>query len=309
MGLNWIVSIVMLIQQAFHPDSLVIAEQGQPIVNIKRSDYILPYVGLPFTNETKLNKLIDEVYGRLYHAPINAGLNEYEGIIPEQMGSELDRRAFMDQVYKFIVEGTASNIEAPQQIIHPKVDSELLTSIREKKIGQYTTYFNSRNKNRSKNINLAAQAINNQYVFPGESFSFNGIVGERTTSKGYLRAKVIVKGEVAEGIGGGICQISSTLFNAVDRAGLQIIKRYSHSRSVPYVPPGRDATVSWYGPDFVFQNKYDQPILIRSVVYGGQVTIIIYTSDEVHVKQRGVPSASKRLPEEVPADQNVNRIH
>lgn len=126
--------------------------------------------------------------------------------------------------------------------------------------------------------------------------------------KGYQRAKVIVRGEVSEGIGGGICQISSTLFNAADRAGLQIVQRYSHSRSVPYVPPGRDATVSWYGPDFVFQNKYEYPVLIRAVVYGGQISIMLYSSDEIKNKPRGVPSASKRLPEEVPADQDVHLI-
>src|SRR5690606_24482567 len=114
-----------------------------------------------------------------------------------------------------------------------------------KLIGQYVTYYNSRNKNRSHNISLAAKSINNYVLFPGEVFSFNKVVGQRTISKGYMRAKVIVRGEFSEGIGGGICQVSSTLYNAADHAGLKIMQRYSHSRSVPYVPPGRDATVNW----------------------------------------------------------------
>ncbi|CAK6478221.1 putative factor for cell wall maintenance or synthesis [Peribacillus simplex] len=143
--------------------------------------------------------------------------------------------------------------------IHPKVDSEILAEIREKKIGEYRTYFNVNNKNRSNNISLAAEAINNYVVFPGEVFSFNQAVGKRSVEKGYMLARVIVKGEFSEGIGGGICQVSSTLFNAIDNAGLQTVQRYSHTRSVPYVPSGRDATVSWYGPDFSFKNKYNQP--------------------------------------------------
>ncbi|MFP3440966.1 VanW family protein, partial [Pantoea sp. SIMBA_133] len=116
------------------------------------------------------------------------------------------------------------------------------------------THFRKNNLERTSNIELAAEAINNTVVFPGETFSFNQTVGKRTKERGYLPAPIIVKGELSEGIGGGICQVSSTLFNAVDQAGVQIIERYSHSRSVPYVKPGRDATVSWYGPDFSFRN-------------------------------------------------------
>ncbi len=84
---------------------------------------------------------------------------------------------------------------------------------------------------------MAAEAIDNHVVFPGESFSFNETVGERTKEKGYQRAPVIIEGELAEDIGGGICQVSSTLYNAVDIDGMEIVERYSHSRSVPYVRP------------------------------------------------------------------------
>src|SRR5699024_8549970 len=102
-----------------------------------------------------------------------------------------------------------------------------------------------------------------------ETFSFNNVVGKRTKEKGYKKAPVIVKGELAEDIGGGICQVSSTLFNAVNLQGIEIVERYSHSREVPYVPPGKDATVSWWGPDFVFKNRYSHPVLIRAIVEKG----------------------------------------
>ena len=133
-------------------------------------------------------------------------------------------------------------------------------------------------------MTLAVKAIDNVVVFPGESFSFNKVVGKRTASKGYMRAPVIVKGELAEDIGGGICQVSSTLFNAVDHTGVQIVERFSHSRKVPYVPPGRDATVSWYGPDFVFKNNLNQPILIKAKISNGNVLVRIYSSESVMSK-------------------------
>lgn len=193
--------------------------------------------------------------------------------------------------------------------VYPNVDSELLSQIRVKKIGQYTTYFNSNNKERSHNLLLSSKAINNHVIFPGETFSFNQVVGKRTKEKGYLRAPVIVKGELSEDIGGGICQISSTLYNAVDRAGLTITERYSHSKRVAYVPPGRDATVSWYGPDFRFTNKYNQPVLIRSQIYGGTASVSIYSSEDINVTPRKIPHASKMLPEEVPFDLEVYLFH
>ncbi|MGE7054423.1 VanW family protein, partial [Paenibacillus glucanolyticus] len=171
-------------------------------------------------------------------------------------------------------------------------------AIRVKPIGYYVTYFNSSNKNRSHNIALASKAIDSAVVFPGETFSFNEVVGMRTIDRGYKRAGVIVRGELSEGVGGGICQVSSTLFNAIDRAGLQIVKRYSHSRNVPYVLPGRDATVSWGGPDFVFENAYNQPILIRAYGSGGRMTVSIFSSELIEYKPRNVPSISNRLPEE-----------
>lgn len=79
--------------------------------------------------------------------------------------------------------------------------------------------------------------------------------------------------------------MSSTLFNAVDRSGMKIIERYSHSKRVPYVPPGRDATISWYGPDFTFENKYNQPILIRAKSISGKMVVMIYSSDEINIRK------------------------
>src|SRR5699024_4389198 len=120
-------------------------------------------------------------------------------------------------------------------------------------------------------------AIDSHVVFPGETFSFNKIVGKRTEEKGYKRAPVIVKGELAEDIGGGIRQTSSTLYNAVDLKGIEIVERYSHSRTVPYVPYGRDATVAWCGRDLSSKNKLHQPILIRAKAANGKMEINFFS--------------------------------
>ncbi|OBZ13600.1 VanW family protein [Bacillus sp. FJAT-26390] len=306
MGLHWILAIFMLFQQGHYPDPLVIEQEGMAIVEMKRTQYSHPLPGVPLIDQDKLNRFMDDLEKKVEKPPMNATLDGAGRILPEQAGKKLDRKIFTEQFYSFMFEGGFSKLEVPMQPTYPRVDSELLSVIKVKRIGQYATYYNSNNKNRSHNVSLAAKAINNYVVFPNESFSFNEVVGKRTKEKGYLRAPVIVRGEMSEDVGGGICQISSTLFNAVDRAGLKIIKRYSHSRNVKYVPPGRDATVSWYGPDFVFQNKYDQPILIRAYASGGQASIVICSSEDIHEKKRQVPSASKKLPEEVRSEMDAS---
>ncbi|MCY7482944.1 VanW family protein [Paenibacillus alvei] len=285
-------------------DQLLVEHQGRQLAAVHRSDYSLP--GVTVVDNHKLNKLMDSLDRQVAVAPLNASLNEHGGIVSGRNGVKLDRNMFTEQLYRYMYRKGTVKIEVPMQLAYPKVDSELLSHIREKQIGQYTTYYNTNNKNRSINIKLAAEANNNHVIFPGETFSFNEIVGQRTVERGYVSAPIIVKGEMSEGVGGGICQISSTLFNAVDRAGLQIVKRYSHSRNVTYVPPGRDATVSWNGPDFTFHNHYNQPILIRAFAYGGTVHIGVFSSEEIRYKQRDIPGASKELPEEV-TDINVDK--
>lgn len=255
-------------------DHLIVKQDEEQVYTIDRHTYAFFY----FINEAKLGQLLDELNEKVYQKPIDAKLNDKGEIISGKPGKTLDRQAFHLAFRKFIHQGEPTEIEIPVKSIYPRVDSELLSEIREKEIGSYTTYFQKNNKERTHNIKLAAAAIDSHVVFPGETFSFNKIVGKRTKEKGYKQAPVIVKGELAEDIGGGICQTSSTLYNAVDLEGIEIVERYSHSRSVPYVPPGRDATVSWWGPDFSFKNKLPHPILIRAKATGGKMKIDVYTS-------------------------------
>lgn len=308
MAWKWLLTLLLLLPaKDYHLDTLTIEHQGEVIAHLTDKEYIYPLPSIPLINEDKLLKLMDEVEAKIEKKPVNATLNSAGQIVPEKTGTKLDRKAFKQDFYRYVYEHHAASLEVPIIRIYPRVDSELLSSIKGKVIGAYVTYYNSRNHNRSENIALAAQTINNVVVFPGERFSFNQVVGRRTKEKGYQRAPVIVRGEMFEDIGGGICQVSSTLFNAVDRAGLKIVERYTHSRRVPYVPSGRDATVSWYGPDFVFNNPYREPILIRAFAHGGQMSVTIYSSEHIEYQKREVPSASKELPEEIRVeDINVN---
>ncbi|MFE8699588.1 VanW family protein [Cytobacillus sp. FJAT-54145] len=264
-----------------------------------KEDYSLPLPGSPLLDLEKVDQLAKELSEKIYVSPKNAKLNDVGQMVPEELGVKLNEKEFKSQFVEYFYQNSQSNMKIPTLSVYPKVDSELLSHIKNKQIGYYVTYFNSHNKTRSHNIRLSAEAINNHVVFPGEKFSFNEVVGRRTEAKGYLKAPVIVRGELSEGIGGGICQVSSTLFNAVDRAGMDIIERYSHSKSVPYVPPGRDATVSWYGPDFSFKNMTNQPILIRSKAVGGTIFVMIYSSDLINNEPRNVQSMSIDLPKEI----------
>lgn len=298
-GITWLCGLLLLIQPVNLSDSLVIESQGETIASINRSTYALPIPGIPLIDLDKYHNLLEALDNQTYVGPTNAFIDD-KGMVNEgELGKKLHRKAFTDVFYTYFYQSTASKVELPMLPIHPKVDRDLLMQLRVKQIGRYTTFFNQNNVARSHNIKLAAKAINNYVIFPGETFSFNQVVGKRTKERGYMRAPVIVRGELSEDIGGGICQVSSTLFNAADQAGLKMIERYSHSKKVPYVPPGRDATVSWYGPDFSFKNTYRFPLLIRAKAFGGQMITWIFSSDEIEHEPRSVPQASKMLPQEI----------
>ncbi|MFD2658401.1 VanW family protein [Gracilibacillus thailandensis] len=299
MKMTYLTILFLLFTQTSVSYDLVVTYKGDPIASINRTDLLVPYLDDPLIDDSKFSEFTKELGEKISQEPVDATIDDDGVIVPGQEGYALHRQKFKELFYTNFFEKDVIRIEAPILKLHPRVDSELLADIRTQQIGQYITYFNANNEERSHNISLSTEAINNHVVFPGKTFSFNEVVGKRTKEKGYLPAPEIVKGELTEGIGGGICQVSSTLFNAVDRAGVEIIERYSHSRKVPYVPPGRDATVSWYGPDFTFKNNYNQPLLIRSKAIDGKVIINIYSSDLVEYTPRKVPNASDQLPKEI----------
>lgn len=133
-------------------------------------------------------------------------------------------------------------------------------------IGSYKTTFNASIKGRTENIDISAKALNNVVLGPGDRFYFNLVVGDRTEARGYQKALEIVNKQFKEGIGGGVCQTSSTLYNAVDKAGLEMVELHHHSKHVGYVPEGRDATVAYGFKDFKFMNNKSYPVKLKATV-------------------------------------------
>ena len=142
-------------------------------------------------------------------------------------------------------------------------------------LGTFTTRYDATNKNRSNNISLAAQKINGTVILPGETFSYNKTVGKRTKAAGFKEAGAYAGGKVIQEVGGGICQVSSTLYNAVVYANLEITERSNHCFESSYVAAGRDATVSWGTLDFKFKNNRQYPVKIEASANSGVNKITI----------------------------------
>lgn len=145
----------------------------------------------------------------------------------------------------------------------------------EKTISSYYTTLIDRSVNRTNNVKLSCQAIDGLILQPGQVFSFNVTSGPRTQERGYQVAPIFVGKKVVPGRGGGVCQTSSTLYNSVLEAGLEVVERHPHSLPVAYVAAGRDATVSWGGADLKFRNNLDVPIKILARVWDKYVLCAI----------------------------------
>ncbi|MBQ9914779.1 MAG: VanW family protein [Clostridia bacterium] len=167
-------------------------------------------------------------------------------------------------------------IKTQPEITSAKIEEQLFSDL----LGSYSSRYNTGDVSRSHNVALASQNIHNMVRAPGDVFSYNDSVGPRTAARGFRTANVYVGNRVEPGIGGGICQVSSTLYNAVVLADLEIVTRTNHSLPVTYVPMGRDATVSYGSIDFKFKNNTKNPIRIVATAVGGTNKIAIYGKKE-----------------------------
>lgn len=150
---------------------------------------------------------------------------------------------------------------------------ELLTISEE--LGTFSTKFDPSDKGRTTNINLASESINQTIVQPGTEFSFNKTVGPTTEKNGYQLAMIYVAGKKDEGFGGGVCQVSSTLYNAAADAGMTVTERHDHSLPVTYVEAGKEAATSYGVKDLRFINELPHPVIIQSHVEDGIVSVSI----------------------------------
>lgn len=237
--------------------------------------YLKPYIDRKKAEEV-LSRLVKEVITPPVDAALMIADNDRVVIKPGKPGQAVDYQAVIDALS--CVEAPLCNrVRIRLRPVEPRVRTEDVLKMRiNGLLASYTTYFDVSNVNRTYNINVAADAIDNIVVKPGEVFSFNKVVGPRSKEAGYKEALVIVEDQFTPGIGGGVCQVSSTLYNAALLAGLEILERHNHSLPVAYVPLGRDATVAYGGYDLKFRNNTKGYIWIRTRVGGGALTVKIF---------------------------------
>lgn len=198
-------------------------------------------------------------------------------VTPESIGQTFDLESARDSYYAL---GYGESMTIDIVDVLPEVTAEELSSLLYRDIlAEYKTK-HTWDDNRTENLRLACKAINELVLMPGEQFCYNAALGERTAAKGYKPAGAYVNGETVDTIGGGICQVSSTLYYCTLIADLQIDKRYPHSYVSSYMPMGMDATVSWGGPDFWFTNDTRFPMRIEAWVKDGYVHVKLIGTDE-----------------------------
>lgn len=237
-------------------------------------------------NEDKLEKQLKNISKDINVEVKNATLkinNDNVEVVKEENGLELNIESSKKNFISNLQNGNFSE-ELIVTKIEPKINSSDLEKI-DTLLGSYTTVLSDVSYERVENIKLAAKKTSDILLMPGEEFSYNKHTGARNAKNGYKNAHVISGGEVAYGMGGGICQVSSTMFNSVLYAGLDIVSRTNHSIPSDYVALGRDATFSDSGIDFVFKNNYKNPVFIKNYYSNGTVTCQIF----------GVKSDNKKI--------------
>ncbi|WP_180270626.1 VanW family protein [Sporanaerobium hydrogeniformans] len=206
-------------------------------------------------------------------------------VIPSQAAYSLDEPKLISLIQTALSQKITENIAitAPITEVQPQYTTEYMAASTTK-IASFSTSFPHTPDGRTENIRLSAEAINGTLLMPGDVFSFNETVGETTLEKGYKMAPVISNGTITQGLGGGICQVSSTLYNAILRTGLCSLERRPHSKISTYVPIGLDATVSYGTIDYKFKNTFNYPLYIEAYTDASQIYITVYSHSSLSGK-------------------------
>lgn len=218
---------------------------------------------------------LEKIKNEIYKEPKNASYDEETSTLQTHVNG-VDFNISIDEANKLLKE-EKEEYEVPLKITKPEVTTDKLgEEAFPDELASFATRYDASNTNRATNIELAAKAMNGKVLVPGEVFSFNGTVGPRTKAKGYMLAGAYSAGELVDSYGGGVCQVSSTIYNTALYANLEIVERSNHSSVVSYVNPGRDATVSYGVKDFKFKNSREYAIQIKAEAKNGTLTIKIF---------------------------------
>lgn len=232
-----------------------------------------------------IDKMIDKIAKETDVKPVGAKLDFNGGgfeVKKDKKGIELEKEKLKKQIISNINDKRQNVviINAPFKVVTSKVTAEVLKSVNSK-LGSYSTNYATSSEARATNVAVATRSINGKVVMPGETFSFNEVVGERTRARGYKEAGVIVNQKLESGFGGGVCQVSSTLYNALLRSNIKMTERVHHTFPSSYVPTGLDATVDWGNIDLKFKNTFKYPIYIQGYTGGREVGFNIYSNSEL----------------------------
>ncbi|WBW98793.1 VanW family protein [Oceanirhabdus sp. W0125-5] len=238
-------------------------------------------------NSNVIDEVVSEMKSRYDQEPINSEIRMVKSgqfyVSPEQIGKELDDVRLREQVISNInadFEQASITIDAPVIITNPEIREATLKSI-DTKVAEATTAFKTSGEGRSANVILATDTLNKTLLMPGEYFSFNEVVGERSVERGYKTSKVIINNELVDGTGGGVCQVSTTLYHAVMKMGLGFVERMNHTLPSSYSELGQDATVAWDYLDYKFVNTLDYPIFIEGYTKDKEIFINMYSNSSV----------------------------
>lgn len=228
-------------------------------------------------DESSAEEILLQLARNLNRPPRRAWI-ELEGgsvrIVPSRDGMEIEVDKTLEAWRERLNKGQWENLPLIARTIRPEVTTDDVAAI-DGVVGKATTYFSTGEHNRAHNIRLAAARLDHVVIRPGETISFNELVGPRTPKRGFRIAKVLARGEFIQDFGGGVCQVAGTLYLASLRSGMEVVCRHRHSRPVHYLPPGLDATVNFGSLDLKLRNPFPTPLYLRTFVKGGKLTVLI----------------------------------
>ncbi|WP_099188755.1 VanW family protein [Tepidibacter mesophilus] len=259
-------------------------------------------------DDQKLDDSLTKISNQIDKEPQNAKINiknKAINITPEINGYTIEKEKLKETIINNIENNNYSDITMQGKAIHAHITKEYLSKI-DTLLGEFSTKFNSSNYNRSYNVKLVTEKVNGIILNPGEEFSFNNTTGKRGLSQGFKMAPVIVQGQLQEGVAGGVCQVSSTLYNAALYSGITITDRRNHTIPSSYVSKGRDATLAFGSIDFKFKNYYKNPIYIENVVVSNNIISRIYGNASDRNNIDVTTNITETIPREVEVKEDPN---
>ena len=224
--------------------------------------------------------------------------------VPGQEGQEVDVVQSVYAINDFLAntwDGSSNEIDLVSTTVEPRGSEEELAKIKDN-LGTFSTDFSTSAAGRAANVKNACSLINGSVIYPDETFSVYEAISPITTDNGYEIAGAYENGQVVDSVGGGVCQVATTLYNAVIRAELDIVQRFNHSMIVSYVSPSDDAAIAGTYKDLRFKNNLDDPVYIEGYCSGGIITFTVY-GVETRPSNRSISFRSETLSEEVPDTQ------